>query len=190
MTYDITLPEPVPITETVRVFLEEDSDADGTVEAEGHVDFAGTSADTTKTVIASTGSFSGSGQYRLNIIYNPQSDGDVTTAVSQDYVQAVLQAVVAFESGTATATTTVSLTSPETIPTLSGTVTLNGSGVQGAVVYVINDTEQQIEHRVTTDSSGNYSVNVARGETYHITVQYEDGTGTKFTDTASPYVIP
>ncbi len=85
------------------------------------------------------------------------------------------------------------LTFTTTDPTFSGTVTLSGSGVQNATVYVINDTTGAMEGSTTTDSSGNYTVQVASGngsDTFHVAAEYEDSNGNQYNATSEPYVTP
>lgn len=71
---------------------------------------------------------------------------------------------------------------------ISGTVTLDGSGVSGAKVYVINDTDGTLEGSTTTDSNGDYSISVTGGITVHVAVQYEDGNGNQYNDHSKPFV--
>lgn len=71
---------------------------------------------------------------------------------------------------------------------VSGTVTLNGSGVQGATVRVIDqNTDTQIAS-ATTDSNGDYGITVDSGLTVHVTVEYEDGSGNQYNDESKPFV--
>lgn len=74
-----------------------------------------------------------------------------------------------------------------TLSSVSGTVTLNSSGVSGATVYIIDDTNGDLEATATTDSNGNYSVDVPNGLTVHATVRYDDGS-TKYTSKSKPFV--
>lgn len=71
---------------------------------------------------------------------------------------------------------------------VSGKVTLSGSGVDGAEVYVINDDTQEVITRQTTDANGNYSVQVPEGTTIHVAVQYEDGTD-QYNDESKPFIV-
>lgn len=70
---------------------------------------------------------------------------------------------------------------------LRGTVTLSGTGVQGATVYVIDDINGELDAELTTDSNGEYSTIVREG-TYHVTVQYENDTGEKFRTNSKPFI--
>lgn len=72
--------------------------------------------------------------------------------------------------------------------TLSGTVTLNGSAVEGATIYCIDDTNESIAEVTTTDSNGDYRVRVDTGDTYHMVVQYEDGQGNQYNDESKPFL--
>lgn len=70
----------------------------------------------------------------------------------------------------------------------SGTVTESGSAVQGAEIAAVNDTTDVIEDTSTTDSNGDYTLSVTGENNYHLTVQYEDGSGNTFNAVSKPYV--
>lgn len=70
---------------------------------------------------------------------------------------------------------------------VSGTVTLNGSGVSGAFVVGINDTQGIVEDTDTTASDGSYALQMGEGDVVHIKVQYDDGTD-KWNDQSKPFV--
>ncbi|AFH22466.1 hypothetical protein OSG_eHP27_00070 [environmental Halophage eHP-27] len=71
---------------------------------------------------------------------------------------------------------------------LSGTVTLSGSPVQGATVWVIDTTTDTVVATDTSDVNGDWSVSVAGGnERYHALVQYESG-GTKYNAESLPFL--
>jgi hypothetical protein len=58
---------------------------------------------------------------------------------------------------------------------ISGQVTLEGAAVEGAKVFLINDTDGTLDGVETTDSTGSYSFEVTAGKVYHIAAQYADG---------------
>jgi hypothetical protein len=72
--------------------------------------------------------------------------------------------------------------------TVSGTVILGGSGVQGAILTVINDSDGTVEATTTTDSNGDYSVSVPQNEVYHVLVEYDDGQGNLYNETSKPFI--
>ena len=61
---------------------------------------------------------------------------------------------------------------------ISGQVTLNGVGVSGAIVRVIDQNGSYFED-TTTDSNGYYSINCG-DDYYHVVVEYTDGNGNKY----------
>lgn len=72
---------------------------------------------------------------------------------------------------------------------VSGTVELNGSGVQGAKVLAVNDSKGTLADTQITDSSGDYRFSLNPGDTYHIAVQYDNGS-TKYNDESKPFITP
>lgn len=57
----------------------------------------------------------------------------------------------------------------------TGTVTLNSSAVQGAVVYAVNQSDDTLTGTSTTDSSGNYSIDDSGvSSDHHLFVEYDD----------------
>jgi len=71
--------------------------------------------------------------------------------------------------------------------TVSGTANLQGSGVEGADILVIDDDRNVVADRVQTDSSGNWSTDV-RDNTLHILAQYTDADGNVYNTESYPYV--
>lgn len=70
----------------------------------------------------------------------------------------------------------VLLIPPEFTGTISGTITLSGSGVSGALVYAINRTTMETFGPATTDGSGDYTLPVMdTGDLYDVYVEYNDG---------------
>lgn len=72
--------------------------------------------------------------------------------------------------------------------TLSGTCTFDGSGVSGAVIYVVNTINDEVEVKTTSDSNGNWVANVPKGNTYHVAAQYDDGTD-KYNEHSKPFLV-
>lgn len=66
--------------------------------------------------------------------------------------------------------------------TISGQVTLGGTGVSGATVRLIDQTTDQEISKTTTDGSGNYSFTtyVYPSRAYHLCVEYTDGSSNKY----------
>ncbi len=82
----------------------------------------------------------------------------------------------------------VTFTPPNYI--ISGTVTKEGSVVDGAKITLINDTDNTIVGTTTTDTNGDYSFEeLNNNKTYHIIAQYDDGT-TKYNAESKPYLTP
>lgn len=75
-----------------------------------------------------------------------------------------------------------------TLEQLAGTCTLNGTAVSGAVIYVVNTTNDTVEVETTTDDNGNWSVGVPTGNTYHVAAQYDDGTD-KYNEYSKPFLV-
>lgn len=71
--------------------------------------------------------------------------------------------------------------------TISGTVKLNGSGVQGAVVTAVNVNNNSVIDKTTTGVSGGYSLESPKGLTIHVIVQYDDGSD-KYNALSKPYI--
>jgi len=70
---------------------------------------------------------------------------------------------------------------------IAGTVTLSGSGVSGARVFVVDADANELEVETATDANGEYSVTVPNGTTYHVTVQYDDGS-TLYNALSKPFI--
>ena len=70
----------------------------------------------------------------------------------------------------------------------TGTVTLDGSGVEDAKVTAINDTTEQVTDTSLTDSSGEYSIVPEDEDTYHLIVEYEDENNDEFNAESRPYL--
>ena len=95
---------------------------------------------------------------------------------------------VTTDSGVVTAAAaTVQTTTTLVEDFIAGTVTLSGSGVQGAKVYVINAENDTVERTATTDANGDYGVTVPADPPYHIAVQYDDGSQ-KYNALSKPFV--
>ena len=75
------------------------------------------------------------------------------------------------------------------VSTVAGTVTLDGSALQGAKVTVINDTQGTIQGVTTTDAAGGYSVDCPTGDTVHVLIKYDDGAGTMYQDSSKPFIV-
>lgn len=73
--------------------------------------------------------------------------------------------------------------------TVSGTVTLDSSALEGAKITVINDTQGAIQGTATTDVNGAYSVDCPPGDTVHVLLEYDDGAGTQYNDESQPFVV-
>lgn len=71
---------------------------------------------------------------------------------------------------------------------LSGSVKLNSTGVDSATVYIIDTDTSNLLTTVTTDSSGNWSTDVIEGRQYHITAEYEDGSGNLYNGPSYPFI--
>ena len=73
---------------------------------------------------------------------------------------------------------------------LSGTAVLAGMGVSGATVRVIRMSTGETIDTLTTDGSGNFScLGVSENESYHVTVEYENG-GQRYNAPAIWDVVP
>jgi len=68
-----------------------------------------------------------------------------------------------------------------TLVAISGTVTLSGTGVEGAIIRIIQqDTDEEVDKQIT-DSDGNYdSSQLTAGKKYHVCVEYTDGSSNKY----------
>jgi len=68
-----------------------------------------------------------------------------------------------------------------TLASISGTVTLSGTGVEDAIVRIIQqDTDEEVDKQ-TTDSNGDYESNeLTAGKKYHVCVEYTDGSSNKY----------
>lgn len=78
---------------------------------------------------------------------------------------------------------------------LSGTVTLNGSGVSGAIVRLIRQSTDTEIGKTTTNGSGYYEFSgyanqIITGELYHVTVEYTDGGAVKYNAKSQWAVVP
>jgi len=92
------------------------------------------------------------------------------------------------DDGSLVTAAATSLTAADVVEdVIAGTVTLSGSGVQGAKVYVINTDADTVAGTATTDANGDYSVTVPADSPYHIAVQYDDGSQ-KYNALSKPFV--
>lgn len=77
---------------------------------------------------------------------------------------------------------------------VSGTVTLSGSGVSGAIVRLIQQSTDTEVAKTTTNASGVYSFPTTTalivGELYHVTVEYTDGGAVKYNAKSNWNVVP
>lgn len=95
---------------------------------------------------------------------------------------------VTTEDGSLVTAAATPLSASETVEdVIAGTVTLNGSGVQGAKVYVIDTNSDTVVGTATTDTNGDYSVTVPAEPPYHVAVQYDDGSQ-KYNALSKPYI--
>ena len=76
----------------------------------------------------------------------------------------------------------------EFVTKIGGTVTLSGSGVLGAKVFLIRDDNNTLAGQTTTDADGEYDFAMAATGTYHIAVQY-DNAGTKYNAKSLPFIV-
>ena len=157
----LTVNDTIGTNESVEVRLSVDEDDDGAIEkTSSWVSLS----DGTNTLNAGDFDIDTLGyryqlEYRLEVI---DSDTSHTPSV-QDY----------------------SLTVDDTV-TLSGTVTVGGSTFSGVDVYAWNETSGEFVGHTTTDSSGNYSFNVALDSVILVAVDYYDsGSDTYYGDEKS-----
>lgn len=59
--------------------------------------------------------------------------------------------------------------------TLSGRVTLDSEAVEGATIVAVMDGLPERRYTAETDAQGDYSIAVPLGQTYHVTVEFDDG---------------
>lgn len=71
---------------------------------------------------------------------------------------------------------------------VTGTVVLDGSGVEGAEIIGINATSGTVEDTTTTNADGTYELSMPPGDTAHILVSYEDGNGDMWNDQSKPFI--
>lgn len=70
---------------------------------------------------------------------------------------------------------------------ISGNVTLGGSPQSGVNVNLINETDDTLERKTTTDTNGDYRFAYQDSKTYHITFAYDSGT-TKYNAESKPFL--
>ena len=61
------------------------------------------------------------------------------------------------------------------LPQISGKVTKDGVGVEGAKIRMMNENLNSYVGDTLTDVNGDYSISGFWGETYHLTAEYQDG---------------
>lgn len=72
---------------------------------------------------------------------------------------------------------------------LSGTCTVNGSGVDGAVIRVVDVASEEVLGTTTSDSSGAWSIDPPTGRTVHVIAEYTDSsTSTDYHTQSYPYI--
>ncbi len=75
------------------------------------------------------------------------------------------------------------------VGSIADTVTLDGSPVEGATVWLINSTDGTLDS-TTTDASGEFSFdNLPVGDEYMVAVQHESG-GTQYSAMSKPFLTP
>lgn len=116
-----------------------------------------------------------------------QSDGTLLAAYTNTPTVTVTTSQTA--SVTVVSTTASSAVSPtaQETTTLSGTCTLSGSAVSGAVVYVVDTVNDAVLAETTSDSNGDWSASVQVGQTVHVAAQYDDGTD-KWNEYSKPFL--
>lgn len=72
-------------------------------------------------------------------------------------------------------------------PSISGTITLDGSGVGSATVYAINTDGNTLVGSTTTNADGTYSIDVPSETTIHIAAEYDDGSNT-YNGESQPFI--
>ena len=122
----------------------------------------------------------------LNSVYWRDSD-TVTLAPDESYTGTLTWNTATGDAGTWDATVSSDndsdvLAVEITPKTLAGTVTLNGTGVGGATVHIINTLPNPSEHvaTLTTASDGSFSHDVTVDGDFHVVTQYDDGAGSQY----------
>lgn len=70
---------------------------------------------------------------------------------------------------------------------ISGNVVQNGSGVSGAKIFIVDDTNGELLTTTTTDSNGDWSATAPSTE-IHVSAQYTDGNGDEYNAKSLPYI--
>lgn len=77
---------------------------------------------------------------------------------------------------------------------ISGTVTLSGTGQDGVIVYLIDETTDTLVGFTTTANGGKYNFSsgysLDRTHTYHVAVEYDAGGGTYYNAKSYPFITP
>lgn len=113
-----------------------------------------------------------------------ESSADNSTRTTELEYQLDISATSA--SATTSKTGLVDVTNENTY--ISGTVTQSGTAVSNATVFVVDAATDSLVARTTTDSNGQYSVDVGNGE-YHVMAQYEDANGNQYNDYSKPFLV-
>jgi hypothetical protein len=106
----------------------------------------------------------------------PSAQGIAATATGTTTTATVITTPLA-QAVSATGSATTTTASGIIVSDVTGTVTLDGTAVQGAEVYGYNETDEEFIANVTTDSNGGYTLTQAgfAGETILVAVDYDDG---------------
>lgn len=74
---------------------------------------------------------------------------------------------------------------------ISGTCTLGGSPVSGAIVTLIDSDTDTVVATDTSDGSGNYAfLNLDVTKEYHVVAEYDDGGGSQYNTLSLPFMTP
>jgi hypothetical protein len=169
--------------ETVRIQVREDTDADGAIEQAANFIPAGGSGEETQL----SGLDFPNNEYEISV---DLETSDTSTTPTVDRISLKSTSTVQYIGAQAATISSAPQNAGRVFDstTLSGTVTLNGSGVDGATIYCIDTTNQDVAEVTTTDANGDYRVRVDTGDLYHMVVQYEDDQGNQYNDESKPFL--
>lgn len=82
----------------------------------------------------------------------------------------------------------IRVTDTASFASVTGTVTVDGTALEGATITGINDTTGSVYGTTTTDANGDYSIDFPVGDTAHLLMEYDDGTN-QYNDKSKPFVV-